>query len=67
MRVEINKKEVELPEGCDNIISLLQHQEISEKGHAVAVNNYVLPRAEWASFRLESGMKVIIIRAVRGG
>ncbi len=67
MRVEINNKEVELPEGCDNIISLLQHQGISEKGHAVAVNNYVVPRAEWALFRLESGMKVIIIRAVRGG
>lgn len=67
MRVEINNKEVELPEGCDNIISLLQHQGIGEKGHAIAVNNHVVPRTEWNSFRLVEGMKVLIIRAVRGG
>lgn len=67
MKVEINNREIILPDGCDNIVALLQSQGISEKGHAVAVDNKVVPRASWAGFRLAEGMRITIIRAVCGG
>ena len=61
MKVEINHKEVLLPEGCDTLTALLQSQGISEKGHAIAVNNRVVPRA------IADGMKITVIKAVCGG
>lgn len=67
MKVEINNKEVELTDDCRTLTALLESQGISEKGHAIAVNNQVVPRAEWSSFQLVDGMKVLVIRAVRGG
>jgi sulfur carrier protein len=36
-------------------------------GVAVAVNGEVVPRAEWASRRLEHGDRVEIVGAVQGG
>lgn len=67
MKVEINNKEVIIPDDCNTLSALLLNQGISEKGHAIAVNNQVVPRAEWSSFQLVEGMKVLVIRAVRGG
>lgn len=67
MKVEINNKEILLPDGCRTLSCLLQNQGISERGHAVAVNNRVVPRAQWAGFALADGMKVTVIRAVCGG
>lgn len=67
MKVEINNKEVLLPDGCLTLADLLKSKNISEKGHAVAVSNRVVPRAQWAEFPLVDGMKVTVIRAVCGG
>lgn len=67
MKVEINRKEVLLPEGCDTLTALLQSQGISEKGHAIAVNNRVVPRAQWAEYTIAEGMKITVIKAVCGG
>lgn len=67
MKVEINHKEVLLPEGCDTLTALLQSQGISEKGHAIAVNNRVVPRAQWAEYTIADGMKITVIKAVCGG
>lgn len=67
MTVEINKKETEVPAGCDTLAALLQTQGIGDKGHAVAVNNRVVPRLQWESFTLADGMKITVIRAVCGG
>jgi len=67
MTVEINHKEVVVPEGCDTLSELLQSQGISAAGHAVAVENRVVPRTQWNVFPLAEGMKVTVIRAVCGG
>lgn len=37
------------------------------RGIAVAVNDTVVPRAEWVSTRIQEGDEVEIIRAVQGG
>lgn len=67
MKVEINHKEVLLPEGCDTLTALLQSQGIREKGHAIAVNNRVVPRAQWGEYIIADGMKITVIKAVCGG
>lgn len=67
MKVVINHKEVELPAGVDNVADLLESQGISRSGHAVAVNNRVVPRKEWDTFLIADGMEVTVIKAVCGG
>lgn len=66
MEVTINHK----PVGVDTPMSLaelLAREGIPAEGVAVAVNNRVVPRGEWASKPLEEGMKITVIRAVCGG
>ncbi len=67
MKVEINHKEVEVADGCDRLSELLVAEGFTGIGQAVAVNNKVVPKADWAAFELADGMKITIIRAVCGG
>jgi sulfur carrier protein len=39
----------------------------TEKGIAIAINNNVVPKAEWAAYLLQSEDKVTIIKATQGG
>ncbi|WP_417014497.1 sulfur carrier protein ThiS [Alistipes sp.] len=66
MEVTINHK----PIGVDTPMSLaelLAREGIPAEGVAVAVNNRVVPRGEWAATPVEEGMKITVIRAVCGG
>lgn len=67
MTVEINHKEVEVAENCLTLSALLQAQGIDGKGRAIAVDNRVVPRAQWETFTIADHMKITIIRAVCGG
>jgi len=47
---------------------LLEDQQLVEKkGIAVAVNNKVVPRMQWAEFKLNQNDKITVIRATQGG
>lgn len=37
------------------------------QGIALAVNNEVVPKTQWESYRLRPGDKIILIRATQGG
>jgi sulfur carrier protein len=37
------------------------------KGVAIAINDTVVPRANWATHRLADGDRVLVIRATQGG
>lgn len=66
MEVFINHK----PIGVDtpmHLAELLAREGIPAEGVAVAVNNRVVPRGEWAATPVEEGMKITVIRAVCGG
>jgi len=67
MKVIINNKEIEVEAGVSTLAELLSAQGFTGVGQAVAVNNRVVPKAEWASRAIEDGMKVTVIRAVCGG
>lgn len=66
MKVYINHSPVEAGTGI-SLSDLLSSQGISTEGTAAAVNNKVVPRADWDSTMLEEGAKVTVIRAVCGG
>lgn len=67
MKAVINKKEIEVEPGVNTLAELLVANGFTGVGQAVAVNNRVVPKADWASCPLEDGMKVTVIRAVCGG
>ena len=68
MRIRINGRDTDVaPEVA--LVAILEGLDVREDttGVAVAVNETVVPRREWASRRLENGDVVEIIHAVQGG
>lgn len=68
MRIKLNGRDtVVAPDAA--LVAILEGLDVREDttGVAVAVNETVVPRREWASRRLENGDVVEIIRAVQGG
>lgn len=52
------------PKITDALTSL---QITSQKGIAIAINNNVIPRAEWDTYTLQAEDKIILIKATQGG
>ena len=65
MKLKVNDKEVET--GASNLSLFSQEQNLPITGIAIAVNNRMIPRAEWDSFALNEGDNILIIKAVCGG
>ncbi|HSI91461.1 MAG TPA: sulfur carrier protein ThiS [Adhaeribacter sp.] len=67
MEISVNHAPQSVTDNC----SLQQLLEIimpsQQKGFAVAVNNAIVPKAEWAGYLLDPLDKVLIIRATQGG
>ena len=61
MKLKVNDKEVET--GATNLFLFSQEQNLPTTGIAVAVNNRMIPRAEWDSFALNDGDNILIIKA----
>lgn len=65
MKLKVNDKEVET--GATNLSQFSQEQNLPVTGIAVAVNQRMIPRAEWTSYALNEGDNILIIKAVCGG
>ena len=65
MKVTVNNREVETT--ASNLLLLSQQLNLPPAGIAVAVNNRIVPRAEWENFTIAKGDSLIIIKAVCGG
>ena len=66
MKLSVNRQAVEADAG-ETLAGLLQRMSVPAEGVAVAVNNRVVPRGEWAATPVAEGMKITVIRAVCGG
>lgn len=66
MKIVVNNKEMEIQTGS-SIKKLSLELQLAEKGVAVAVNNKMIPRAEWERFVLKEADSVIVIKAACGG
>ena len=71
MKVYLNNREFEL-ENNSTLQCLLEQSgiinpSIMKLGIAAAVNNYVIPKAQWNAYFLNDNDKITIINAVCGG
>ena len=62
MKVSINNKEVET-----DAVTLTTELSLPTQGVAVAANNRMIPRTEWADYALSEGISIVIIKAACGG
>lgn len=65
MKVNINSKETETK--STNLLQLSDELQLPAKGVAVAVNNRMVPRAEWENTALSENDNIVIIKAACGG
>ena len=67
MEISVNQKSLEIPEHCSvqQLLSSLFSE--NQKGLAVAINENVVPRSDWAAQLLNSGDMVTLIKATQGG
>lgn len=66
MTILVNNKETELVQG-NTIANLASQLELPEKGVAIALNNRMIPRAQWAEQTLQTNDSLVIIKAACGG
>lgn len=66
MQIQLNGQTTDCPDGC-TVAELLERLNIPTAGTAVARNDTVVRKAEYASTTLAPGDRVEIIRAVAGG
>ena len=68
MRIKVNGRDTDAEPGTQ-LAEILRRFDIAANaaGVAVAVNDTVVPRREWASRKLDHGDVVEIIHAVQGG
>ena len=66
MKIYINQKEIETQDSI-SIKELLDMQQMSIEGTAIAIDNKLVPKNEWNDRILTEGNKITIIRATFGG
>ena len=66
MKIYINQKEIEVQDSI-SVKELLDMQQISIEGTAIAIDNKLVPKNEWNERILTEGNKITIIRATFGG
>lgn len=66
MKIYINQKEIEVQDSI-SVKELLDMQQISIEGTAIAIDNKLVPKNEWNDRILTDGNKITIIRATFGG
>lgn len=66
MKVLVNNKEREINQES-SIKDLATEMQLPEKGIAIAVNNKMVTRTEWANHLLKEGDTVVVIKAACGG
>lgn len=67
MNVFVNNQNHILTKDANLLLALEQNGITSQKGIAVAVNNKVIPKAEWPGKILNENDKITIIKATQGG
>ena len=66
MQLEINGKKVELP-ATAALQTVAEELKLSPAGTAIAVNNKMIPRTQWAATSLVEQDKIVVIKAACGG
>lgn len=65
MQIQINNRETETE--AKNLFELASEMSLPSAGVAMAIDNKMVPRAEWEQTELTQGTNIIIIKAACGG
>ena len=65
MKVNINKKSTET--SATTVQQLAEELNLPAKGVAVAIDNTMVPRSEWATTGIKDGADIVIVKAFCGG
>jgi len=66
IQITVNENSVEVDPQC-NIEQLLTQLESPLKGSAIAVNQKIISRSEWATYLLQENDQVSLFQAIAGG
>lgn len=67
MRIYLNDSEHDVSDGLTAAALIEAECGTRWEGVAVAVNDAVVPRSQWAQQALQAGDRVLIVQAVQGG
>ncbi len=66
MNISLNQHTITIA-AESSLIDLLALQQIKPEGIAIAINNRIIPRGEWAATLLQAEDNVVLIQATYGG
>lgn len=66
MKILVNNKETELTQG-NTLADVARQLELPAQGVAIALNNRMISRAQWAEQTIKDGDSLVIIKAACGG
>ena len=66
MKILVNNKETELTQG-NTLADAARQLELPAQGVAIALNNRMIPRTQWAEQTVKDGDSLVIIKAACGG
>ncbi|CAI1186898.1 sulfur carrier protein ThiS [Serratia ficaria] len=66
MKIRLNDQPLELAPPL-SVAALLERLERHQPGTALAINQTIIPRADWASHLVQDGDDILLFQAIAGG
>ncbi len=67
MEITVNKQNFAVADNCSLQQMYADVLQQPAKGLAIAVNEEIIPKADWESYCLKPGDQIILIKATQGG
>ncbi|MEX3242895.1 sulfur carrier protein ThiS [Serratia quinivorans] len=66
MKIRLNDQPLELAQPL-SVSALLEQLERHQPGTALAINQIIIPRADWANHLVQDGDDILLFQAIAGG
>lgn len=66
MKITLNEQPLELAQTL-SVSALLEQLKRHQPGTALAINQTIIPRADWATHQVQDGDDILLFQAIAGG
>lgn len=66
MKIRLNDQQLELAQPL-SVSTLLEQLERHQPGTALAINQIIIPRTDWANHLVQDGDDILLFQAIAGG
>lgn len=66
MKITLNDQPLELAQAL-SVTALLEQLDRHQPGTALAINQIVIPRTDWATCQVQDGDDILLFQAIAGG